>query len=128
VRHSDSKNDSFEAKKPGPETSGDEEALGAVPELVRRAVAMGLSGFFSTEEAVRRAVGDTLPKDWTEFLAETSDRTRAEFLDRLTREIGRVLEGVDIAAIIREYLDSRDLTVKAELKFRAKSDSGPKPT
>jgi hypothetical protein len=128
VKHSDSKNDPFEPKKPGPEISGDEEALGAVPDLVRRAVAMGLSGFFSTEEAVRRAVGDTLPKDWTEFLADTSDRTRAEFLDRLTREIGRVLEGVDFATIIREYLDSRDLTVKAELQFRAKSDSGPKPT
>ncbi|MBW2665766.1 MAG: hypothetical protein JRE13_05685 [Deltaproteobacteria bacterium] len=31
--------------------------------MMRRAVAMGLSGFFLTEEAIRKAVGDTLPKE-----------------------------------------------------------------
>ena len=126
LRHLDPKKDPFESQDPESKAFGDEEALGALPDLVRRAVAMGLTGFFSTEEAVRRAVGQTVPKDWTKFLAETSDRTRAAFLDRLTREIGRVLEGVDFAAVIREYLDSRDLTMKAELQFRAKGDSGSK--
>jgi hypothetical protein len=30
--------------------------LNAIPEIMRRAVAMGLSGFFLTEEAIRKAV------------------------------------------------------------------------
>ena len=120
MRHPDLKKNPLKSDDSEPQPIDDEEALGAIPDLVRRAVAMGLTGFFSTEEAVRRAVGDTVPKDWTEFLSDTSDKTRAEFLDRLTREIGRVLEGVDIAGLIREYLDARDLTVKAELTFRTK--------
>ena len=115
----------LETEEPGTEAVDDEEPLSAIPELMRRAVALGLTGFFTTEEAVRRAVGDTMPKDWTDFLAQTSDRTRSEFLDRLTREIGRVLEGVDFAAVIREYLESRTLTVKAELQFQQKSSSDP---
>ena len=44
------------------------ESLGAIPELMRRAIALGLTGFFTTEEAVRRALGDTVPKDWTDYL------------------------------------------------------------
>jgi hypothetical protein len=34
-----------EAEAPGPEAVDDEEALGAIPDLMRRAVAMGLTGF-----------------------------------------------------------------------------------
>ena len=116
----------LESEALGTEAADEEESLGALPDLMRRAVALGLTGFFTTEEAVRRAVGDTLPKDWTDFLGQASDRTRSEFLDRLSQEIGRVLQGVDFAAIIREYLESQTLTVKAELQFQKKDDSRPK--
>jgi hypothetical protein len=124
AEHRDAKSDS---NQPGSRNAVEETVLGAIPDLVRRAVTMGLTGFFTTEEAVRRAVGDTVPKEWTDFLADTSDRTRTEFLDGLTREVGRVLEGVDFAALIREYLDSRELTIKAELVFRETKTAGPKP-
>ena len=48
-----------------PEDAEAQESLRAIPELMRRAIALGLTGFFTTEEAVRRALGDTVPKDWT---------------------------------------------------------------
>jgi len=70
-----------------PEDAEAQESLHAIPELMRRAIALGLTGFFTTEEAVRRALGDTVPKDWSDYIAESSDRTRSEFLDRLSREI-----------------------------------------
>ena len=90
------------------------ESLGAIPELMRRAIALGLTGFFTTEEAVRRALGDTVPKDWTDYIAESSDRTRSEFLDRLSREIARTLKDVDIAALVQQLLEGRTLRVNAE--------------
>jgi len=77
-----------------------QESLGAIPELMRRAITLGLTGFFTTEEAVRRALGDTVPKDWTDYIAESSDRTRSEFLDRLSREIARTLKDIDLAAVL----------------------------
>ena len=43
----------------------DEAAAGArapvLPELVRRALSMGLSGFFLSEETIRKALGETVP-------------------------------------------------------------------
>lgn len=98
-----------------------QESLGAIPELMRRAITLGLTGFFTTEEAVRRALGDTVPKDWTDYIAESSDRTRGEFLDRLSREIARTLKDIDVAAVLEQLLEGRTLKVKAE--FRLSDDS-----
>ncbi len=44
--------------------------LPALPELLRRVASIGFSGFFLTEAAVRKALGDTLPKDWIDFAVE----------------------------------------------------------
>jgi hypothetical protein len=105
-----------------PEDEEAQESLRAIPELMRRAIALGLTGFFTTEEAVRRALGDTVPKDWTDYIAESSDRTRSEFLDRLSREIARTLKDVDIAAVLQQLLQGRTLRVNAE--FSLSDDPG----
>ncbi len=103
-----------------------QESLGAIPELMRRAIALGLTGFFTTEEAVRRALGDTVPKDWTDYIAESSDRTRGEFLDRLSREIARTLKDVDLAAVLQQLLEGRTLSLNAEIRLSGdpETDSG----
>ena len=101
----------------GSASGGAEDADKAIlPEFVRRAFTMGLSGLFTTEEAFRRALGDTVPKDWVDFAVDQSDRTRSEFLERLSGEIGRVLEGVDVAGVLRELLRGQTLEVKAEFR------------
>ena len=105
-----------------PEDEEAQESLRAIPELMRRAIALGLTGFFTTEEAVRRALGDTVPKDWTDYIAESSDRTRSEFLDRLSREIAQTLKDVDIAAVLQQLLQGRTLRVNAE--FSLSDDPG----
>ena len=111
------------AKEPAKREDAEaQESLGAIPELMRRAIALGLTGFFTTEEAVRRALGDTVPKDWTDYIAESSDRTRSEFLDRLSREIARTLKEVDLAAVLRQLLEGQTLRVNAE--FRLSGDPG----
>ena len=43
------------------------ESQGIVPELLRRAVGLGFSGFFTTEELLRKALGDTVPREWAAF-------------------------------------------------------------
>jgi len=107
--------------------------LNALPELMRRAVALGLSGFFLTEEAVRRAVGDTLPRDWLDFAVDQGERTRRELLDRLSQEIGRTLEKADLGELLAELLEGRTVEVKAEFRLvpenragRSKRETTPK--
>ena len=110
------------------EDAEEQERLSAIPELMRRAIALGLTGFFTTEEAVRRALGDTVPKDWTDYISESSDRTRSEFLDRLSREIAKTLKDIDLAAVLQELLEGRTLKVNAEFKLSDDPKSGKKPT
>ncbi len=90
---------------------------GAVPELIRRLAGLGLSGFFTTEGALRRALGDTLPQDWADFAADQSDRTRNELLDRIAAEFGRILQGVDLGELMRQFLDGRSIEVNAKIHF-----------
>jgi hypothetical protein len=103
------------------ETAGSGTGYG-IPELMRRAIAMGLSGFFFTEEAIRKALGDAMPKDLQDFAIDQSRRTRADFLERLSYEIGRTLENVDIAAVLAQLLEGRTLEVTARVRLRDEND------
>jgi hypothetical protein len=105
-----------------PEAAG---PLNALPELMRKALTIGFSSFFVTEEAFRKALGETLPKDWIDFVVEQSGRTRAEFVDRLGNEVGRTLENTDLAALLEQLLEGRALEIKAEIRLGPK-DSDPK--
>ncbi len=99
----------------------------AVPELVRRALSLGLSGFFLTEEAIRKALGDAVPRDWTDFVVNQSDRTRKEFLERLSFEIGQSLEKIDMSRVLTDLLEGRTLEVKAEIRLSPKGEEPAKP-
>jgi hypothetical protein len=109
---------------PGPEDSEEPGPLTALPDLLRKALAVGFSGFFLTETAIRKALGDTLPKDWTDFALEQSERTRAEFIERMAFEVARSLESVDLAAVLTRLLEGRTLEVKAEVRLGAKDSPG----
>ena len=119
-------------KKPAGSTGGvgrDEAAdtggrLNAIPDLVRKAVGLGFSGFFLTEEVIRKALGDTIPKDWTDFAVDQSERTRRDFLERLSFEIAQSLEKVDVAAVLQELLQGRTLEIRAEIRLGEK-EQGP---
>ena len=103
--------------EPAPDTGG---RLTALPDLVRRAFSLGFSGFFLTEEAIRKALGDTIPRDWTDFLVDQSERARREFLERLSFEIAQSLDKVDVAAVLQELLEGRTLEIRAEIRLGEK--------
>jgi len=95
---------------------------GGVPDLVRRAFSLGFSGFFTTEEAVRKALGDTLPKDWIDFAVDQSGRAREDFLERVSTEIGRSMADVDLAAVLGQLLEGRTVEVTARIKLGPADD------
>jgi hypothetical protein len=90
---------------------------GPLPDLVRRMMALGLTGFFTTEEALRRALGDTIPQDWIDFAAGQSEKTRRDFSDAVAREVGRVLEGVDLAELFGRIFESRTVEIRARVRL-----------
>lgn len=99
-----------------------EDASGRVPELLRRMVGMGFSGFFLTEEVVRKALGETLPKDWVDFAAAQSERTRRELTDRIAHEVRRTLDRVDLPQLAERLLRGHAIEVSARLRFIPRRD------
>lgn len=97
---------------------------GGLTEFVRRAFTAGFSGFFFTEEALRKAFGDTVPREWVDFASEQSARTRSEVIERLSFEMGRAVETVDWAAVLSALLEGRTLEVRAEIRLGEKSADG----
>jgi hypothetical protein len=95
---------------------GGPEAGGFFPDLLRRGLTLGFTGLFLTEEALRKALGESVPRDVLEFMLDQSQRMRAEFLDRVSRELGRVLERIDPVEVARRLLEGR--TVEVTARFR----------
>jgi hypothetical protein len=92
------------------------DAGGFFPEALRRMLTVGFTGFFMTEEALRKSLGDSVPRDVIEFILDQSQRMRGELLDRVSRELGRVLERVDPVEVARRLLEGR--TVEVSARFR----------
>lgn len=90
---------------------------GFLPELLRRGLTLGFTGVFLTEEAVRRALGDAVPRDLMEFILEQSERTRRDFVERVSREFGRTLGGLDPAELVRRILEGRTIEVSARIRL-----------
>ena len=96
---------------------GERDAGGLFPDMARRALAFGLSGFFLTEETIRKAVGETLPKDWQDFVVGQSERTRKEVMERFSAEMAQTLEKIDVAEVLDELLAGRTVEVKATFRL-----------
>jgi hypothetical protein len=90
---------------------------GAVPDLLRRMLGLGFSGLFMTEQVLRKALGDSVPKEWVDFAIEQSERTRRELVERVGVEIGRVAEGIDLRELAEGLLRGHVLEVSARVRF-----------
>jgi hypothetical protein len=110
---------SDEPRKPRParKAGNPEETTGLFPDLLRRGMSLGLTGFFMTEEALRRALGETAPREMIEFVIAQSEKTRADFLDRMSREFGKALSAMDPIEVAKRMLEGRTIEVSATIRF-----------
>lgn len=123
-----SKDRSREKRRAPSSDSTQDEPAALLPELFRRAFTLGLSGIFTTEEAFRRALGDTVPRDWVDFAVGQSERTRSDFTSKMAEEMARVIESMDLEAILRSVLADHRVELKAEIQLvpREKEQSSRK--
>ena len=95
----------------------EEAGAGFLPDLLRRGLTLGFTGFFLTEEAVRKALGESVPRDLMDFILDQSDRTRAEFLDRISKEFARTLNALDPVEVVKRLLEGRSIEVSATIRL-----------
>lgn len=112
-----------------PVRAEDVEADGPVGEIIRRVAAMGLSSFFTTETALRKAFGETVPKDWVDFANDQSERSRQEFFDRMAAEMRKAVEQIDFAEILETLLTDRSIEIETKIRLHPRDtpDSAARP-
>ena len=105
-------------EQPSPSIEGEDDgAAGFFPDLLRRGLTLGFTGFFLTEEAVRKALGESVPRDLMDFIMTESERTRGEFLDRISKEFARALSTLDPVELVKRLLEGRSIEVSAEIRL-----------
>ena len=97
----------------------EEDEGGFFPELLRRGLTLGFTGFFMTEEALRRALGDTVPRDTIEYFLDQSEKMRTEFLERVSREFGRAFGAMDPAEVLTRLVEGKTIEVSARIRILA---------
>jgi len=100
-----------------PAEEEDNGVAGFLPDLLRRGLTLGFTGFFLTEEAVRKALGESVPRDLMDFILNQSERTRAELLDRLAKEFAGALSSLDPVELAKRLLEGRSIEVSAKIRL-----------
>jgi hypothetical protein len=95
----------------------DNGVAGFLPDLLRRGLTLGFTGFFLTEEAVRKALGESVPRDLMDFILTQSERTRAEFLDRVSKEFARAFSAFEPLELVTQLLEGRSIEVSARIRL-----------
>ena len=107
---------------------GDENPTVPVPDFVRRALELGFASFFTTEQTIRRAVGETIPKDWIDFVSAQSDRTRKEMTDAIVSEAARSIERIDLMDTLDGLFSGRTIEINAKIRLAPRDDEPPLDT
>ena len=94
-----------------------------VPEFVRRALELGMTGFFTTEQTLRKAFGDAVPQDWVDFFSAQSDRTRQEMTQAVATELARSLERIDVAEALSGLLSGRTIEIHAKIRLTSPDEA-----
>ncbi|MCP4003559.1 MAG: hypothetical protein GY725_05135 [bacterium] len=89
-------------------------------EAVRRAAGVGLSSFFMTEEAVRRAFAEVAPKDWTSFVSQQGEELREQMIARVSKEFGEWLQSANLDELVRGLLDGYEFNVNVSISAKPK--------
>lgn len=108
------------------DAGGERESARIVPDLLRRALGFGFSGFFTTEELLRKAFGESVPREWVEFAATQTDRARRDFAERVASEVRRSLDAVDLEQLAERLLREHTIEIDARIRFvpRQPGESG----
>ncbi len=113
------RDDEVEFKQAEDRRAGLFEAL--LHEAIRRTAQVGFSSFFATEDAVRRAFSEAVPRDWVDYASRQSADLRSEAVDRMSAEFGAWLRTIDMAQIMSKLLAENDFELKISISSERRS-------
>jgi hypothetical protein len=109
---------------------------GAIPELIKRAVELGVEKAHEAPDAVKQMVGDLkLPKEVVGYIFSQVDETKNGLFRIFAKEMRDFLEHTNIAGEMQKLLTTVQFEVNTTIRFRpndgpkreAKAEGGEKP-
>lgn len=92
---------------------------GMVPDMVKKTLSIGVSGFLLSEEGIKNLVSELkLPKDVVTFLLAQSEKTRQEIARIFAEEVRKYLENNDVAEIARKFMKDMNVEMTTTVKFK----------
>ena len=113
------RDDEIELERAEARRAGLFEAL--LHEAIRRTAQVGFSSFFATEDAVRRAFSEAVPRDWVDYASKQSTELRSEMIERMSAEFGAWLRTIDMAQIMSKLLAEHDFELKISVSAARRS-------
>jgi hypothetical protein len=107
------RDDEIELERAEARRAGLFEAL--LHEAIRRTASVGFSSFFATEDAVRRAFNQAVPRDWVDYAKDQSTELRSEMIERMSAEFGAWLRTIDMTQIMSKLLAEHDFELKISI-------------
>ncbi len=89
-----------------------------IQEAIRRALSLSLGGFFMTEEAVRKALSESVPREWIDYISRQSEGVRSDLTERLVHEFAIWLRSVDLDELLARLLKEYEFTARIEISAR----------
>ncbi|MCA9771144.1 MAG: hypothetical protein KC466_01970 [Myxococcales bacterium] len=97
---------------------------GTVPEMIKKAVYLGVGTAFMTEEGVRKVLGEmNISRDAIQYIVSQSDRTKEQIFGVVQTEIRNFLDRLDVPTSMKEILDGMSVELTTTITFK----DGPKP-
>jgi hypothetical protein len=111
----------------GREGREEESKGGALPEITKKILSLGLGAYFLTEDAIRRAVKEAkLPRDIGRSIAQNASKGKEELFGLVARELSQLLKQMDIQKEVSQFAATHRIKVTAEVEFLPRSPDEPK--
>ena len=100
-----------------------DERVSKAADLVRKVLTVGVGAVFLTEESLRSLVSEfKLPKELLAGILESANRTKTDFLQKLSSDIlERVTQKIEPQSLVNELIAKHDLELHVTLKFNPKT-------
>ncbi|MCS6915742.1 MAG: hypothetical protein NZ890_21245 [Myxococcota bacterium] len=103
---------------PGEERRIRERLEKLIPDILRRALDLGTTALFTTEEGIRRLVTEfQLPRDVAAYLLSQVTASKDEVVRIIAQEVRRFLETVNLSGELQKLLTSLSFEIRTEIRF-----------
>ncbi len=94
-------------------------------DFIKKGISTGVKSVLLTEEGVRSALGDLMPKEISATVKAHVDGLKKELYTTVVNEFSQFLEHVDIASEMKKVLKGMKVEIRTEITFKEEK-SAPK--